>query len=110
MLVLVAACDGGALQCRIVPTDLLDAIGISDAAAVRAPEREAVWFISTAEGATWLKYGEVLGVGGGLILPVNSLARQTSEMGVDVAPGAPVFHGIDKFEPGVRESQECARD
>lgn len=65
------------------------------------------WVVATTDGAAWLVYGD-LGEGAGPVVPLNDQARAASELGVDVAQGAPMFRGIGGGDPAVAAAVSCA--
>lgn len=67
-----------------------------------------VWFVSTRDGATWVTNADPTVDESGLTYPLNAKARAASELGVDVAAGAPVFEGLTDSSPGAVRSRTCA--
>lgn len=68
-----------------------------------------VWFVSTEGGATWVTNIDPTGPEeSGLTLPLNDKARNASDVGRDVGPGAPVYGGIDDNHVGAVRSRDCA--
>lgn len=107
-----------ATECLTVSASFRSELGVQQVAAVRESietgpglaNKGVVWFLATPTGATWVTNIDATGpYGGGLILPLNDLARRTSDLGTAAQPGAPAFAGITESHPGAEQAWVCAR-
>jgi hypothetical protein len=97
------------IECLPVSTAIREGIDAGPLMAVRAPERVKAWFISNAEGATWLTNQDPSDETDiGLILPLNDAARSASVVGTAARPDAPAYQGVTDDEIGAAESRRCA--
>lgn len=102
--------------CLAVSGAFVDSLGITLASAVEEAvytkpglnRKGTVWFVSTRTGATWVTNADPTTSESGLILPLNSQAREESQVGADVAAGAAVLEGFTDASPGAVRSRSCA--
>jgi hypothetical protein len=114
-----ATSSPSASGCSDVASAFLSKVGASSASAFEesVPKKPTglarngkVWFVSTPNGATWVtNINPTGGDAAGLVLPLNSSARQASETGVDVPAGAPIYEGFTDSSPAAAASRACAK-
>lgn len=101
---------------KVEDPTLLDAIKNPEAWSAKAPRgawasrNEQAWYVATADGALWVTNIQPDATDdGGLTLPMNQTARADSDVGADVAPGAPAYEGLKLSDPGAVSALSCAR-
>lgn len=116
----VAVPDAVASQddCLVASGAFNDRFGIGSAVAVRRDvakqesglgDEGVVWFVSTADGATWVTEIDPVGSDrSGLFLPLNEKARKASEVGSEATLGAPIYRGFNDTSEGAVASRACA--
>jgi hypothetical protein len=121
-LVALAACGGAGSKTAPTTNPRASCVTISEAAkstlaipvtgATKAPadiRGGARWYYSTSSGATWVSgVDPATGEANSPTLPVNEKARQTSDVGIAVTPGAPAFGTASDVDPAAGESRRCA--
>ena len=117
-LVAGSACSGGSSGTSTPTTDAMPCLRVSDSShaslslrvdsATAAVKGNVIWYVSTADGATWAFDTDPGVISGGHAAALNRAALASSPLGSANGIGGPYAHGATDADPGAVRSRQCA--